>query len=163
MAGQPILRSYIKHLKEIDKKNPLDARILEAVTEGYSFNQIVKGKCPLLEDFRRPDKPLTWFIFYKWLELPREGFLKGQFKEVVTRARAEAQKETAHKTLEEAMEIVDNCEPDSESIQKAKLQFEARRWKAGSFNSQYKANSSTDIKVNISTQDLHLEALKENK
>ena len=50
-----------------------------------------------------------------------------------------------------------------DSINKAKLQIDARKWKAGSYNSQFKAGNSNDVKVNITTQDLHLEALKLNK
>ena len=162
MAGQPITRKAINHLKDIGLES-LDARLLEAVAEGYSFNQIIKGKCPLLKDFTRPNKDsLTWFVFYKYLDLPRAS-LDYSFREEVMRAREEAQKELAHQTLEEAVEIVDSCDLDSESINKAKLQLDVRKWKAGSYNTRFKAGSATDIKVNISTQDLHLEALKIGK
>ena len=172
MAGQPITRKAIEHLKNIGIES-LDQRLLEALSEGYSFNQIIKGKCPLLKDFTRPGKDsLTWFVFYKYLDLPRASS-NGNFKEEVMRVREQAQKEIAHKTLEEAIEIADNVDLDSDSINKAKLQIDTRKWKAittvarkkkaGSYNSQFKAGNSTDVKVNISTQDLHLEALKINK
>jgi hypothetical protein len=162
MAGQPITRKAIEHLKDIGIES-LDQRLLEALSEGYSFNQIIKGKCPLLKDFTRPGKDsLTWFIFYKYLDLPRASS-NSNFKEEVMRVREQAQKEIAHKTLEEAIEIADNVDLDSDSINKAKLQIDTRKWKAGSYNSQFKAGNSTDVKVNISTQDLHLEALKINK
>lgn len=161
MAGQPITRKAIEHLKDIGIES-LDQRLLEALSEGYSFNQIIKGKCPLLKDFTRPGKDsLTWFVFYKYLDLPRAS--SSNFKEEVMRAREQAQKEIAHKTLEEAIEIADNVDLDSDSINKAKLQIDTRKWKAGSYNSQFKAGNSTDVKVNISTQDLHLEALKIDK
>jgi hypothetical protein len=161
MAGQPITRKAINHLKDIGLES-LDARLLEAVAEGYSFNQIIKGKCPLLKDFTRPNKDsLTWFVFYKYLDLPRSS--TKNFREEVMRVREEAQKELAHQTLEEAVEIVDSCDLDSESINKAKLQLDVRKWKAGSYNTRFKAGNATDIKVNISTQDLHLEALKIDK
>ena len=161
MAGQPITKKAIEHLKNIGIES-LDQRLLEALSEGYSFNQIIKGKCPLLKDFTRPGKDsLTWFVFYKYLDLPRAS--NSNFKEEVMRTREQAQKEIAHKTLEEAIEIADNVDLDSDSINKAKLQIDTRKWKAGSYNSQFKAGNSTDVKVNISTQDLHLEALKINK
>lgn len=161
MAGQPITRKAIEHLKNIGIES-LDQRLLEALSEGYSFNQIIKGKCPLLKDFTRPGKDsLTWFVFYKYLDLPRAS--SSNFKEEVMRAREQAQKEIAHKTMEEALEIADNVDLDSDSINKAKLQIDTRKWKAGSYNSQFKAGNSTDVKVNISTQDLHLEALKIDK
>ncbi len=162
MAGQPITKKALNHLKEIGLES-LDARLLEALAEGYSFNQIIKGKCPILKDFTRPGKDsLTWFVFYKYLDLKRDYF-KGDFKGEVMRVREVAQKEMAHKTMEEALEIADNVDLDSDSINKAKLQIDTRKWKAGSYNSQFKAGGGTDVKVNISTQDLHLEALKINK
>ena len=79
------------------------------------------------------------------------------------RVREVAQKERAHKTMEEAIEIADGVDLDSDSINKAKLQIDTRKWKAGSYNSQFKAGGGNDVKVNISTQDLHLEALKIDK
>ena len=162
MAGQTITRKALNHLKEIGLES-LDARLLEALAEGYSFNQIIKGKCPLLPDFTRPNKDsLTWSVFYKYLDLPRDSF-KGDFRGEVMRVREEAQKEIAHKTMEEAIEIADGVDLDSDSINKAKLQIDTRKWKAGSYNSQFKAGGGNDVKVNISTQDLHLEALKINK
>jgi len=164
MAGQPITRSYMNHLNEIDKKDSIDRRIIEAIDNGHSFNQIVQGRVKGLEDFSRPNKKgLTWHLFYKWLNKPREGQEKGAFYNEVMRLREERQRESAYMVMEEALDIVDNAEPITEEIQKAKLQLEARRWKAGTFNSQFKANATNDIKVNISTQDLHLEALKNNK
>lgn len=162
MSGQPITKKTIDYLKAIGIES-LDQRLIEAVSNGYSFNQIINNKCPELKDFKRYNKDtLTWSIFYKYLNLKRDYF-NGSFKEELLRLREEAQKEEAHKTLEEVIEIADSVDLDSDSINKAKLQIDARKWKAGSYNSQFKAGSTNDVKVNITTQDLHLEALKLNK
>ena len=51
MAGQPITRRYMNHLNEIDKKDSIDRRIIEAIDNGHSFNQIVQGRVKGLRIF----------------------------------------------------------------------------------------------------------------
>jgi len=38
--------------------------------------------------------------------------------------------------------------------------IDSRKWLAGSYNAQFKAGTGNNVQVNISTNDLHLEALK---
>tara|TARA_Y100000356_G_C11198940_1_gene256537 strand:- start:10 stop:210 length:201 start_codon:yes stop_codon:yes gene_type:complete len=63
MSGQPITKKTIDYLKAIGIES-LDQRLIEAVSNGYSFNQIINNKCPELKDFKRYNKDtLTWSIF----------------------------------------------------------------------------------------------------
>ena len=52
MSGQPITKKTIDYLKAIGIES-LDQRLIEAVSNGYSFNQIINNKCPELKDFKR--------------------------------------------------------------------------------------------------------------
>ena len=55
------------HLESVNKKNPIDERILMALSEHYSFKQIINNKVPYLKDFVREGKTtLTWSIWNKW-------------------------------------------------------------------------------------------------
>lgn len=162
MAGQPITRKYMTHLESVDKKNPIDERILMALSEHYSFNQIINNKVPYLKDFVREGKTtLTWSIWNKWIDKPRKQENEISFREKVTQARELAQKEKAFVLADEIIDIADGVDEDNPTaVNKARLQVDARKWLSGSYNTQFKSGSSNQVNIQLNTNDLHLNALK---
>ena len=162
MAGQPITRKYMTHLESVNKKNPIDERILMALSEHYSFNQIINNKVPYLKDFVREGKTtLTWSIWNKWIDKPRKQENGITFREKVTQARELANQERAFSLSEEAITIADDCDSDNPTaVNKARLQVDARKWLSGSLNTQFKSGSSNQVNIQLNTNDLHLNALK---
>ena len=161
MAGQKITRQQLKHIKDnYPDESELENLLFEAVINGASFSQIVKGKVESLKGFTREGKgSLTWGLFYKYLDQPSKAFPQGK-REALTHAREQFQLQKAQDLAAETVEIADSTDLDNESINKSKLMIDSRKWLAGSYNSQFKAGTGNNVQVNISTNDLHLEALK---
>ena len=161
MAGQKITRQQLKHIKDnYPEESELENLLFEAVINGASFSKIVKGQIESLKGFTRKGKgSLTWGLFYKYLETPSKAFPEGK-REALTHAREQYQIQKAQDLAAETVEIADSTDLDNESINKSKLMIDSRKWLAGSYNAQFKAGTGNQVQVNISTNDLHLEALK---
>jgi hypothetical protein len=125
-----------------------------------------RGGVEVILDWVAEGKTLSW-VGKQFTDVKPEGVsrqlirkylkLKPEWLEAFYRVRRE---ETPHALVDEAVDIVDETEGETESaiVAGAKLRADTRRWLAGTLSEEYAPPKTGGVQINIGT--LHLDALK---
>jgi hypothetical protein len=135
VAGQPIRRALERKIEELGGLEFVSSHIAQGMTIGR------------LAEFIECSRPMLSF----WINHTEER------KVAVLNAR----KLKAEKLAEEVIEISDGVDGSSNSeVSKARLQVDTRRWVASKLDPEMYGDKA-DTKINITINDLHLQAVKE--
>lgn len=147
MAGQPMLRALERYIEERGG----DTFIFDRIADGESIGKIAKTIT-----LPGQTQPISRPFLYIWRNKGGDERRKGWA--LAMEASADSAAEDAGDILDELAE--ETFDPSSGQVSLARARSEYRRWVASVRNKEKYGDAKSEVNVNLSLGDLHLDALR---